>query len=824
LVGWDDGTHAFDVFISYARADQDVVTPFVTALKRDNFSVWIDYEQMAGGPPVYEQLTDGATRSSHMIVCLTDSYLQRDWTRGELQISLTRDPSGREVRTIPAIFRPLTLDIPLYLSRLSICDLSSPQSYEQQYALVTKMIRRQVTSTTPNRTQIGEICSTPFDHANDPERALFEAYQAYRELCQFLYRREFGELPPHASFRWLTEKLLMGTNLPSEIRLALATMETYGKFAAPGHVDSPTITAETIDPALTTLATLTAWAFPEWDRPDQRVALWESLPPHGDDDTRHLPGTDYVLRAPALGRTTLGPLHAGRDTSRDAPVSVVLVEAPVTDEHAFRQHVTRFQHVQRGGVLVPGDAGEFAVGERRQHYLTLPAIDGVSARDLIAHSGELPERGAYELALGVAEALRGLHEADPPVVHGDITIANVFVGSLGTVTLCPGRPAADTKTADLAALASLVAELYTSAVTDQLASATSAARACQVLQSASRELPSEDSLGAMYRRYRKATTPAVGPPSASRVTALVETGRIESRAAWPLGGGRLLVWERGSDTLVVLDGSEPLWRDLHAVPVRRVAHGPDGRLAIGGWDGTVRCFADGALVVTARLDGAIGDLCFAGDSVVAGSWKHDLGRFGPDGSQRQLLGVAAGVHRIAVADSGDRFAVADLSGGLAIYAGERRVSDLPALGFVTDLAYAGTRLVLLTGAALTSIRLDGTIGAGEAKPGARQLLPGPAPGHCTLLVDTSAGMQTWLIDEADRHVRASTFPPGHVLVDTCTVPGRFIASDPDGGFGYWRDGERQFRWRDAATATLSRDGRLIAVSRPGVVELYEDFA
>lgn len=824
LVDRDDGSPAFDVFISYAQVDRQVVEPFVTALKRDGFEVWIDYEQMAGGVPAMAQLADAISQSTHMIVCLSDAYLSRDWTTAELDMSITRDPSGREVRTIPAIFRRLTAKVPPYLRRLTICDLSNENNdYQQQYALVTRMIRRRVASAMPGRTAIGRICATPFDHKDNPGLALFEAYQAYRELCQYMYSQEFGEIPAHAEFSWVTDRLMMKPSLPAEIRDLLATMEGYGRQVVPGYVDGPAITSETIGPPLKTLATLTRLIFPEWRRPDEQVDVWEGLP-LGEDGTRRLPGTDYALREPLLGHTTLGPCYGALDTSRNKQVAVVLVEPPPDDDRAFSRHVAQFERARRGGVLTADDIGGFTVDGHAAHYVVLPAIDGDGAQRLVDHAGKLPARAAYELALGVAEVLRHLHEADPPIVHGDIALANVFVGGLGMVTLCPGRPGTETRADDLAALAGLLHSLLPGAVAEQLTSCTTAARACQVLRNARQSLPPEDSLGSVYRRYRAATQTRVRISIGAGAIQLVTTCRIESRAAWPLGDGRLVVWERGTDRLYVREGEETVWRDDDAVPVRRVAHGPHGQLAVGGWDGSVRCFAADAPVHVARMDGAVGDLCFVGDSLVAGSWKQSLWRFEPDGRRRELLDVKAGVHRVAAAEDRDRFAVADLSGGLAIYADDRRVANLPTVGFVTDLAYAGTRLVLLTGEALTSLRLDGSIGGGEVRPGARRLLPSSMPGHCTLLVETAAGAETWLIDEADRHVRDHVFPAGRTPAGTCGVAGRFIVADPDGGYAYWRDKEQQISWRDATTAAVSRDGRLIAVGRPNAVELYEDVA
>ena len=117
---------------------------------------------------------------------------------------------------------------------------------------------------------------------------------------------------------------------------------------------------------------------------------------------------------------------------------------------------------------MPTEIGEFKIDHHRGHYLRMPAIDGVSAAKLVADAGKLPPRAAYELALGVAEVLRGLHEADPPVAHGDVVLANVFVTPAGTALLCPGRPVTRTNAEDLAGLAALLDELSPSQVSGQV--------------------------------------------------------------------------------------------------------------------------------------------------------------------------------------------------------------------------------------------------------------------------------------------------------------------------------------------------------------------
>ena len=344
--------------------------------------------------------------------------------------------------------------------------------------------------------------------------------------------------------------------------------------------------------------------------------------------------------------------------------------------------------------------------------------------------------------------------------------------------------------------------------------------------------PNLKSVNQRYRDEKGLTRPAVVAPgpAAGRRLSLVGHCQIDARKAWPVGGGQVLVWEMGTDTLAVLSGSELVWRDTQPVLVRLVTTGPGDQLAVGGWDGSVRYFTGGKLTAALKLDGAVGDLQFTGNGLVAGSWKRALWHISAAGTYEELLGLDKGVHCIAVTERADRFAVADLSGGLAFYTGNRKVADLPAVEPITDLAYAGTRLVILTDEALTGIRLNGSRGRAESRPGALKLLPIPISGCCLLLVETAGGqgaatvLQAWLVDEADRHVQYFTLPVGHQLMSASRMAKRLTLATPDRGCAYWRDGDQVQAWQDALAATVSADGLLVAVSRPGRVELYEDSA
>jgi len=139
-------SNTFDVFISYAAADRELVRPLVERLKRDGYRVWWDAEQIAGGPPALGQLAEGIAKSSHMIACLSDNYIERDWTAFELDTNQSYDPANMRSRTIPVVVRRLTKSLPNQLAPISLRDLTGQSTYDSEYAALTRMIQRQSVS------------------------------------------------------------------------------------------------------------------------------------------------------------------------------------------------------------------------------------------------------------------------------------------------------------------------------------------------------------------------------------------------------------------------------------------------------------------------------------------------------------------------------------------------------------------------------------------------------------------------------------------------------------------------------------------------------
>jgi hypothetical protein len=598
----------FDVFVSYASVDRAVVWPFVERLRADGFRVWFDEQRMAGGRPAMQQLAEGIKNSAHLVACLTDAYLQRPWTSFELQVSRYLDPSGRDGRTIPVLFGRLTIPLPEEISFLAVCDLTSVATYDAEYRKIAGSLRRQVPAAEAENLE--DACVAPFQHLDEPTVALFKTYQALTALL----RHQVAAGGP------TLDQLLHSGEVPPHLQAPLATVQAYAREQA----EDVAVTGRTVAPALSALKVLAQWAFPG-EPADPWAEIWDALP-DGGDGTKLIPGTTFTARGPQLGRTGLGPRYAGHDLLRDEPVSVHLAGVPEDRDEAFFAEFARFTRFADAAVVSPVAAGPIVIDDRRRClYVIMPSIDGESAQDLVRRRGPLPARAAHEVCLGIARALRAFHEASPPIVHGDITPANVIVGRLGVVrVVCVAREMADvpvddpngtsasrmdsflfgspehrsgaplTPAADLFALRAVLHFLLTGeypteedVLASPLGDCTTAAAACAVLERTADELPATTRLTAVSRRSRV-------PAQRSGTTkgfSLVHAEELQARNAWPLGGGRMLVWEMGSDTLAVLDGEDLVWRDSRPVPVRRTVVGEGGRVGVGGWDGAVRYFS-----------------------------------------------------------------------------------------------------------------------------------------------------------------------------------------------------------------------------------------
>lgn len=107
-----------DVFVSYARADKDLVKPFHTMLLKEGISTWIDLQDIQAGH--YEKkIEEGIIGADSLLFLLSPNSVQSEWCLRELQIAITQNK-----RIVPILIAPVAAEnMPKSLQQLQYSSL-----------------------------------------------------------------------------------------------------------------------------------------------------------------------------------------------------------------------------------------------------------------------------------------------------------------------------------------------------------------------------------------------------------------------------------------------------------------------------------------------------------------------------------------------------------------------------------------------------------------------------------------------------------------------------------------------------------------------------
>src|ERR1017187_9778330 len=130
----------FDLFISYASEDRAAVARLVERLRRDGYQVWFDTDDMAPTRGIAANLEAALDACRQTLICISDIYCSKDWTRFELQVNHLKDPASVRKRTIPVKVSALSVSPPTEVKGIPWADLTEPNRYEKEYGRVRASI------------------------------------------------------------------------------------------------------------------------------------------------------------------------------------------------------------------------------------------------------------------------------------------------------------------------------------------------------------------------------------------------------------------------------------------------------------------------------------------------------------------------------------------------------------------------------------------------------------------------------------------------------------------------------------------------------------
>jgi hypothetical protein len=108
-----------EIFLSYARADEDFAKALSSQLTKRGLSVWSTDDEILPGDNVWLRIGEALRRSRAMVVLLSPDSMRSEYVRHEIEYALG-DPNY-EGRVFPVQVRP-TQDIPWILRKFKTFD------------------------------------------------------------------------------------------------------------------------------------------------------------------------------------------------------------------------------------------------------------------------------------------------------------------------------------------------------------------------------------------------------------------------------------------------------------------------------------------------------------------------------------------------------------------------------------------------------------------------------------------------------------------------------------------------------------------------------
>ncbi|MCZ7377094.1 toll/interleukin-1 receptor domain-containing protein [Micromonospora sp. WMMC250] len=125
--------YKFDVFLSHAQGDSDLIAQVTRRFRQAGISYWIDEEQVKFGDRVVQKIEDGLRDSRLVVVALSEALGESGYSRSEYSPILYREFTGETSRRVI----PLSLDgsdseraVPLLLSEKMRADLTKRENFE----------------------------------------------------------------------------------------------------------------------------------------------------------------------------------------------------------------------------------------------------------------------------------------------------------------------------------------------------------------------------------------------------------------------------------------------------------------------------------------------------------------------------------------------------------------------------------------------------------------------------------------------------------------------------------------------------------------------
>ena len=134
------------VFISHTSKDHGFVLLLANKLKSDLIDVWIDDWELKVGDSIVQKINDGLERCDFLIIVFSENSIKSEWVLRELNSTLMRQLTGKEVTILPILLEIEPEKLPPLFSDIYAARFSTDSLVESEYQKLIKPIKERTKS------------------------------------------------------------------------------------------------------------------------------------------------------------------------------------------------------------------------------------------------------------------------------------------------------------------------------------------------------------------------------------------------------------------------------------------------------------------------------------------------------------------------------------------------------------------------------------------------------------------------------------------------------------------------------------------------------
>ena len=125
------------IFLSHNSHDKDFVRRLAGDLSRYGVKFWLDEAEIQIGDSLIGKIEQGISDMDYIGVVLSPESVNSQWVKREVEIALTLEIGGKEVRVLPLLYKKC--EIPAFLRGKAYADFTLETEYENS---LFKVLRR----------------------------------------------------------------------------------------------------------------------------------------------------------------------------------------------------------------------------------------------------------------------------------------------------------------------------------------------------------------------------------------------------------------------------------------------------------------------------------------------------------------------------------------------------------------------------------------------------------------------------------------------------------------------------------------------------------